>query len=443
MLPTALFLAISLVPGFEPVGTAASAAPTAALREDRESLQAYLLRLRTQRDLILGAMRGQVDGLVEDLEGHATSRDIGGMDAARAKLVQLGPEAAPLLVEKLDPGTSPTDPQRLRASAIALVLAELRAEAVTGKVLEIAQSGSIEGRQNAIRVLAASPDPDRAAPVLVGIYRAGFPELRPMALAALARLTAPIAREALEEAVGDARPEVVRAALDALAGAKNASLSNRILRITATPGDAFRVLDSLLDWYRAVADSLDATHVAALVKLAGDPSAPAKERARVLEVLPRFAKKFDADVKKSLRAIAESPAREMREGALVVLVLAGDKNARRELLQEFDDRIVRNDGYAPAYEERWNIYYKIGDYKEAISDYLLAVRYSAEDLRMRRDTAYVGLARCYARMGKLKDAAKTIESAPLTAEQLAGLKDDPAFAKLVEDPKYREIFVIR
>lgn len=424
---------------------AAAGAPAAGGqdRDARESLQSLLLRLRHQRDLILGAMQGEVTARIEDLEGHATARDLEGMDAARAKLVQLGPEAAPLLVEHIDPGTSPTDPQRLRAMAIAQVLAELQARSITTKLLEVVQGGSLEGRQNAIRVLATSPEPERAAPALIGIYRGGLPELRGPALAALARIGGAASKSALEEALGDARPEVVRAALEALAQAKNAGLANRVLRITATPGDAFRVLDPLLAWYRAVAEHVETAHVVALVKLAGDPSAPASERARVLEVLPRFADDFDSDIRKSLRSIAESPAREMREGALVVLVLSGDKNARRDLLQEFDERISRNEGYAAAYEERGNVYYRIGDYNEAVKDFRHAIKLSADDLRARQDTAYVGLAKSYARWGKLKEAAQALEKAPLTRQQLADLKTEPAFAKLVENAKFREIFELR
>ena len=411
--------------------------------EDRDSLQSYLQRLRLQRDQILGAMQDRVQGLVEDLEGHATARNIDGLDAARAKLLQLGPEVAPLLVEHIDPGTSPTDPQRLRASSIALVLADLQARAITARLLEIVQAGSVEGRQNAIRVLGSSPEPERATPALVGIYRGGPPELREPALTALARLGGAAAKSALEEALGDARSEVVRAALDALAQAKNDALADRILRITATPGDAFRVLDPLLRWYRAAPGAATSAHVAALVKLAGDPSAPAIERARVLEVLPRFADKFDADVKKSLRSIAESPAREMREGALVVLVLAGDKNARRELLGEFDERIARNDVFPAAYEERGNVYYRVGDYREAVNDFRQAIKLSANDLRARQDSAYIGLAKSFASWGKLKEAAQTLEKAPLTRQQLADLKSEPAFAKLLENPKFRELFEVR
>ena len=249
--------------------------PAAGARDDRGSLQELILRLRQQRDALLGALQGDVQRHLEDIEGHATARDFAGIDAARAKLVALGPEVAPLLVDALDPGTSPTDAQRLRASSIALVLADVRAASITTRVLEIAQSGSPEGRQNAVRVLSTSPEPERAVPVLVGAARGGAPELRGPALNALARLGGPLARTALEEALGDARPEVVRAALNGLAAAKSGDLADRILRITATPGDAFRVLDALLGWYRAVDDTIDSAHVAALVKLAGDPSAPA------------------------------------------------------------------------------------------------------------------------------------------------------------------------
>jgi tetratricopeptide (TPR) repeat protein len=415
----------------------------ATVGDDRESLQDYLLRLRQQRDHLLEAMQGRVDGLVEDIEGYATARDIDGMDAARAKLVQLGPEVAPLLVGRLDPGTSPTDPERLRSGSIALVLSDLHASSITTKLLEILQAGSIDGRQNAMRVLSTSPEPERAAPALIGIYRGGLPELRGPALDALARMGGPAANAALEEALGDGRVEVVRAALQALAQAKSTALDDRILRITATPGDALRVLDSLLAWYRSAPEGVDSAHVAALVKLAADPAAPAVERARVLEVLPRFADKFDSDIKKNLHSITESPAREMREGALVVLALSGDKNARRDLLSEFDERIARNEGYAAGYEERANVYYRIGEYREAVKDFNQAIRLSADDLRARQDTAYIGLARSYARWGKLKEAAQSLEKAPLTRQQLGELKTEPAFAKLLENSKYREIFELK
>jgi tetratricopeptide (TPR) repeat protein len=406
----------------------------------RESLQDYLLRLRQQRDLILGALQGQVQAAVEELESQAAARNLDGIEASRAKLVQFGPEAAPLLVEQIDPGSTPTDPQRLRANTVARALAELRARSVTTRVLEIAQGGSTDGRQNAIVVLSTSPEPDRAALALVGLFRGPQPELRGPSLSALARLGGAQAKVALEEALGDSRAEVQRAALEALASAKNTALTSRILRITATPGDAFRVLDPLLGWYRAVPEAADAAHVAALVKLAADPSAPAAERVRVLEVLPRFADRFDADVKKNLRGLTESPAREMREGALVVLVLAGDKNARRELFAEYDERIERNEAYAAAYEERANVFYRIGDYREAIADFQKALKLSGNDLRARQDTIYIGLAKSYARSGKLKEAAQNLEKAPLTRQQLSDLRSEPAFQKLLDDPKYKKVF---
>ncbi len=414
-------------------------APAGAAQE-RESLQALLQRLRQQRDVMLSSLQGSVDTAIQALEAQAVVRDLAGMEASRAKLVQLGPEIAPLLVEKIDPGTSPTDPERLRAQYVALALADLRARSILTRVLEIVQAGSTEGRQNAIRVLGASADAERAAPALVGIVRGNFPELRGPALVALARLGGPLAESALKEALGDARPEVVRNALEALAAGRNAALAGGVLRITASPGDAFRILDALLAYYRAVPEAVDAAHASALVRLATDPSAPAADRLRVLEILPRFADKFDVEVRKSLKSLTESPAREIREGALVVMILAGDKNARRDLLAPYDERIDRNKDFAAAWEDRGSVLYRIGDYRDALNDYKQALKLSENDLRMRQDTLYVGVARCYARMGKLKDAGQTLERAPLTRKQLVELKTDPAFDKLIEDRKYRELF---
>ncbi len=43
-------------------------------------------------------------------------------------------------------------------------------------------------------------------------------------------------------------------------------------------------------------------------------------------------------------------------------------------------------------------------------------------------------------MGKLKDAADTLEKAPISLKELQGLAADPLFQKLVENPKYRPLF---
>jgi tetratricopeptide (TPR) repeat protein len=130
----------------------------------------------------------------------------------------------------------------------------------------------------------------------------------------------------------------------------------------------------------------------------------------------------------------------LREGALVVLYLVGDKSSRKELLAKYDEQIERNKDWPDSYAARASVLYRIADYREAIKDYQKAIQLAANDLRARQDTAYMGLARCYAMTNKLREAKSTIEKAPLSAKQLAALKRDPAFAKMVDDPKYKDVF---
>jgi tetratricopeptide (TPR) repeat protein len=124
----------------------------------------------------------------------------------------------------------------------------------------------------------------------------------------------------------------------------------------------------------------------------------------------------------------------------VVLVLVGDRSARKDLLKPYDDQVDRNKAWANSYTERGDVYYKIADYREAVNDYTKAIKLSADDLRTRQDSAYIGLAKSYAMQGKIKEAGTTLEKAPLTSKQLAALKKDPAFAKLVDHPKYKDLF---
>jgi tetratricopeptide (TPR) repeat protein len=160
----------------------------------------------------------------------------------------------------------------------------------------------------------------------------------------------------------------------------------------------------------------------------------------VLDFLPSLADRFDSEAKREMRVLSASNVKEISEGALVVLALIGDRQARKDLLAGYDDAIEKNKNWATSYAARGDVLYKIGDYREAVKDYVHAIQLSAEDLRTRQDGMYIGLAKSYAMMGKVVEAGKTLEKAPLTNKQLVALKKDPAFAKLVEHPKYKDLF---
>lgn len=141
-----------------------------------------------------------------------------------------------------------------------------------------------------------------------------------------------------------------------------------------------------------------------------------------------------------MRAVGESTTREIREAALVLLCQVGDKSARKDLLADYDAQIERNKTWPNSFEARGNVLYRIGDYKEAIKDYLRALQLFKNDFKARTEETYIGLARSHAQLGKLKEAAQYLEAGPLSMKQLADLAKEPVFAKLAKDPKYKSVF---
>ncbi len=407
---------------------------------ERESLQQFLERLRHLQQGLLQGKKGDVDSCLRALEIEAKTRRTEGLEAAQQRLVQLGTECAPLLVDRVDPGATADDTAKLVARHVTEALIELPTRAITARLSEIARVGSPDGRINAVRVLAVAPGRDEVSAVLTTIYRRDEGELRSAALAALAKLGGPENEALLKEALSDKNPDTVKLGLNALAQAHAVSLAPIVLRLLEVPRDAGMYTEQFLAYYRACPEALDKQHLAALVRVAAEFSVATESRVRILEVVPAFADRIDGDVRKTLRTIADSPSREIHEAALVTLVLVGDKNARKDLVSDYDAQIERNKGWANSYEARANVLYRIGEHKDAIKDYTKALQLSADDVRARQDTAYIGLARCYMQLGKLKDAAQSLEKATISMKDLAALARDPVFERLVKDPKYRHIF---
>jgi tetratricopeptide (TPR) repeat protein len=410
-----------------------------AQHDQRESLQEFLARIKAHRDGVINEMKSGVDAILRSMDLEAQSHHTEGLADGRARLVALGPECAPLLVEHVDPGEKGTDATKLRSAYVTQALVDLAPRSITGQIIDIAQKGSESGRLNAVKILAASPEPDRAAAVLVTIFRSSHGDVRAAALAGLARMPGSESEKVLAEALADANPEIIKLALAALATAKSSAFGPKVSKLVCATHEASAYVDALVLYYRACPEAVDKTTLSCLIRLAGEYSATTESRIRVLELLPAFAEKFESEHKKELKAIAESPTRELHEGALVALYLVGDKSARRELLADYDTAIERNKTWANSYESRGNVLYRIGDYREAIKDYQKALQLSAGDLHAHPEEPYIGMARCNAQLGKLKDAAQNLEKAPISIKRLNELAKEPVFAKLLES-KYKSVF---
>src|ERR1700741_5051344 len=100
---------------------AAAAEPRGEGKRDdppRQSLQELLARLRQLRDDRLGELRTDVDAVLRAIEIEAQTHHLAGLEEQKKRLVALGPEVAPLLVELLDPGEEADDTAILRAATV-------------------------------------------------------------------------------------------------------------------------------------------------------------------------------------------------------------------------------------------------------------------------------------------------------------------------------------
>jgi tetratricopeptide (TPR) repeat protein len=406
----------------------------------RPTLQELLLRLKKERDDRLVQLTASVDQVLRTLDLEIQTKRPAGIGEQRAKLVALGSECAPILVERIDPGEKPDDAAKLRASTIAQALVEQPSPAITARLGAIARTGSPEGRLNAVKALSTSPDVEQASAVLSEIYKSGEGELRGAALSSIARLGGPEADQVLASALETGDTPTRRLCLQSLAASRAAAYAPKVLKFVAATRDAVPCSDAVLAYYRACPEVVDKAHILALVRLAADSGVPPENRGKILDLLPKYGDKFDAEVKKELHQLAGSTTREVHESALVTLYLAGDRQSRKELLASYDEQVEKNKQWAQSFEARANILYRIGEIPLAIRDYTKALQLAANDARAKTEGAHVGLARCYMQQGKLKDAFDELNRAPIPQKEMADLGKEPIFQKLVEHPRYGKIF---
>ncbi len=406
------------------------------------SLEELLEVYRGERDRVLEAYRDSVNMLVADLEA-AHEKGSGRKSALagyRKQLLDLGPAAAPLMVQFLDPGVAPAEAVEGRAFQVALVLEALPStRAITGNLLDILDRGSIEGRRNALRVLSASDDPQRVGPVLRELYAKSSDKYRGELLGAIARLGGKDNEAFVATILADEDARVVTLALKVLAEAKITDAAPRILELVQSTSAAARQVPRLLDYYRACHEIVDDEHCTALVALARSMVSDPGTVELLLEFLTEFQDRWNSKVKKEFKQLSSSTDQRIAEAALIGLAKGGDRGARKKLLAPYDDRIQNNVRLAQAWESRADLRYRIGDYKNAIKDYQEALK-AGEAYGRTQPDVYVGLARCCARLGKLKDAHEWLDDAPLSIVMLRDLAKEPVFAEMVAHPKYGKVF---
>jgi hypothetical protein len=354
-------------------------------------------------------------------------------------LVRLGSEATPLLVLELDPGSGASEALQGRSKQVALVLSELSTSNVTVDLLKLLHGGTLLGQQNALSVLAHSDDPNRVGPVLRARFAEVDGEMRARMIAAIATLGGEDNFNFIGDVLGNKDPAIVKSALLALTEQHCVDAAPKIGDLVRATLAAAEHIPEIVDFYRACPEVVDEDHCKDLVKLAQAVKRNPRMAELVLFLLSEHEDEWDSKIKKELKLLAEAGSNRISEAAMICLARSGDHRMEKKLLAPFNASIEKNDGLASSWQKRAEVKMRIGKYKNAISDFLEARRLTEGYQRSEPDI-YIGIARCYARLGKEKDAYKWLNQGSLNISQLHLLSRDSDFAKLLEDDDLRKVF---
>ncbi len=382
----------------------ALAAPVLA-RDESGSLEAYLRRMRGEREKEYARLRPLVEEVVRKL---GQSRSAGELKKLQGDLQNLGSETAPLLVPYLDPGATPTPEQEKQAQEVAVLLARARNPALLESLVRLANLGSPRGRQLAVRVLGDSPEVPRALAALHALHPGVNGSLRAEVIHAVARL-AP-ADPLIAAALADSQPEVISAALRALASEPRKAPRPEVVALLDDASRGADVLAELMDYFCVPGQEIEEEVVFALLRFAVREDLAVEVRLRVLDGLPHLGVKLSNRLGKEMEPLVSTADSAIRDGALVALTLLKDNKARRELMRDYDEQVKNNETWPQAYQRRGDIELRIGEYREAAKDYRNSLSLHGDSARLpgNRDL-WVNLARALVKDDKLKAAAEALE----------------------------------
>ena len=320
---------------------------------------------------------------------------------------------------------------------MAKVLASFPSHGVTEELLELLVRASPKGRRNALTVLEATRHPERVSPAIMQIVENRSDSLREPAMTALARIGGEANERFLGKQLLDDELLTARYALQAVTIARSTGVAGEVRVLLASPTASAPLALPLVAYYTACEEVVDEKVCTGLLGLARDSRTSSEGALALVGLLPRLQRHWNSKLKKDLKGLCSSSDRQLAESALVAMTLAGDRAAKRDLLEPYNDRIDSQNDWSRVWEERAAILYRIEDFKGAIRDYKQALATVSRSSRPMTDD-YLGIARSYARMGKLKDAARWISDAPVSYMQLRALAKEPAFAELAAHPRYRE-----
>ncbi|QDV06680.1 hypothetical protein Poly30_21950 [Planctomycetes bacterium Poly30] len=419
-------------------------------RQGRRSLEDLLREVRAERVRTVASLLPEVTRIVAEIDDLKSSRR-GPLSRAKAnELFALGPGALALLVPYLEPGKEVSRQTVFRSELISDVLRQKPSATTTDALIQIAREGSLQARLGALNALESTGEPHRVAPAIIelaageraaGLKREAIEAMSRAAFRTLAALDDDRALAFMGEALKSSDPLLCAGALSALAGAPAESSAAQILTLLETLEDPKPVAASIADYYEKHDQLLeDPEHARALGSIAVHEATPNEPRVRMFDTIRLTDAKIGTGLKRDVAPFLDASRPDVRMAARLLMARLGDRGARKEVLQEFDDRIKQDKNSLTAYQDRATIYHEIGDWNAALRDWrVVMTQIAAEEVPRARKEPFIGISRSLARLKKFRDAASYLSQGPISVEELQKLGFDRDFREMKES-RYGDVF---
>lgn len=428
---------------------------------DRQSLERLLEEIRLERTKRLQALRPQVTAIIASIDEVKSRGKTATTDSKKRELIALGPDAQPLLIPFLNPGTGEavTPGSRTRARIVAEVMHDVPYKGVTDALLDEVRTGTGLSRAGALYALRATEEPERALRVLIplidtlssrssdasgdgdGGNKSGLGDRGDGIYTTIACFGCPEASQFLAKEINGRNEDRRRMALEGIRYAPTQSGGPQILLLMASD-NAAPLADSIADYYAANEPLLEESdHVEGLTALALSEDISDDVRQSIFKILRLSDAKLSSTHRRRIeKAFSDAAHPEVRRGALMLLARNGDRGSKRTLMDPFQERIDRDRNVAMVLRERAQVLHDIGEWSDAVKDWRLVMKLQQAGRNTGSDTiVFVGIAKSLARQRKFREAADYLGSSPLSLDALRALATDRDFLEMA-DSKYADAF---
>ncbi|MEC7585055.1 MAG: hypothetical protein VYE77_12115 [Planctomycetota bacterium] len=348
-------------------------------------------------------------------------------------VVEIGDSIVPLLLERLRPvANNPTT--RNQASNCRRILLRMDPNSFLDALLELVTSNNEVGRTEALRLLGAATS-DRAEQALEAALAQQFAHERLILLDGFKQHKTRRVAPKLVAMLGSSDRKVRVAVLDYLIAAAPEAVLEAVLDALGTEQEK-ALLALYVEYLQQVAKG-NPVVASVLLPFLDQQQLDWRDTMKLVKALGTIAPRNHEPTKQRLHLLLDADATSSLglEAALSLNEL-GDKTGLKKLERTLTDLLRRPKGrrQAQLFEQRANMFYATGQYREAAIDYQRVLENSSSTLLQRKTR--LRLISCEAHRRKWSAMLRQLQQIQLTYEELMQLaKDDPAVAEALKQDR--------